>query len=492
MARDREFILSRNLEIELKLDVEPSARDRLQSSALLSGASSEHDHLKASYFDTPDLAVHRAGFSLRIRKEGRRRVQTVKSETGVHAGLFTRSEWEKAVKRKRLRADEIDGPLAKVLDETALNGLRKMFVTDIGRTRRLIHHGDMSAELVVDEGDVRTDAARTSLMEVELELIEGPPQSLFEFARRLDEDVPVRVGVLSKAERGYRLIEGSADGSLKAEPILLDPAGEVGEAFVMIAQSCIRQFRRNEDLLREHDGADALHQARVGIRRLRSAFSLFKPLIGRDERAELLKLELRELGAVLGVVRNLDVLIPRLKDGHVAQLSEERHKAMAHLRARLSSSRTRLLMLDLIEWLTVGQWQADPANAKLRRAPVLDFANDLLEARRRRLKRRGKGLASLDDDDRHQVRIEAKKLRYATEFFASLYPTKRRKTFLTALEDMQDCLGELNDLATAPQVLESLGLAGALPATGQHERARLLDRSQDAFDALIATKRFWR
>ena len=99
----------------------------------------------------------------------------------------------------------------------------------------------------------------------------------------------------------------------------------------------------------------------------------------------------------------------------------------------LASPRARRLMLDLAEWLTLGA-SGQPADQ-----PVLAFATGRLRRLRKRLKHDGAAFAGLADDDRHQVRIEAKKLRYATEFFTSLFPGKpasaRLKRFRDALEE---------------------------------------------------------
>lgn len=149
-------------------------------------------------------------------------------------------------------------------------------------------------------------------------------------------------------------------------------------------------------------------------------------------------------------------------------------------------------MIDLAEWLALGDWRMRPADAILLRSNVEDFACELLEAHRKQLRRRGAGLATLEDAERHKVRITAKKLRYATGFFGALHREKnarRYKAFLGALEDPQDRLGALNDLAIRPAVLAKLGIGDKPPEAG--ERADLLDRAENAFRAWKATERFW-
>ncbi len=290
----------------------------------------------------------------------------------------------------------------------------------------------------------------------------------------------------------------SPTAAVKAEPIVLDREGDAADAFRIIARACMRQFLLNEALL-EHGDVEALHQARVGLRRLRSAFSIHAPLLVGDRRAALLSAELRWLAAELGEVRNLDVLIARCGGDVRDRLAAARDQAFDHARAELAGARTRLLMTDLAEWLAAGAWWTEPVYPARLHRPVIGFAADLLDARFDRLARRGgvqgKGLARLDRAHRHKERIAAKKLRYAAEFFASLYvgdkARRRYRRFLKALDALQEVLGELNDLAVGPDVLARLGIDATLPGTSAHRRKRLLDRAGDSYDALMRAGRFW-
>ncbi len=485
------------LEIELKLEVAPEDRDRLDALTPFADDPGETDHLVSTYFDTPDLDLHDAGYSLRIRRKGKRRIQTVKASGEAAVGLFVRPEWERAVDGDQPVLDETSGPLAQVLGEEAIGRLAPLFVTDVRRTARAVTTEGARIEFAIDHGEVRAGERRAPLCEIELELEGGPAQALFDLARKLDADVPLRLGVRSKSERGYDLAAGDVPQSVKAEPVRLDPGDDAGAAFQAIARSCIRQFRLNEALLLDTGRAEALHQARVGLRRLRSAFSLHKQLMAGDGRVQRLKEELRWLAAELGELRNIDVLIPRVEAEAVRErLVEQRGHILDHVRAALMSPRARLLMIDLAEWLALGDWRTQPADSDLLHRPAGMFASDVLDQHRKRLKRRGRGLADRDDEHRHRARIEAKKLRYASEFFGGLYADKRsqrrRKAFLHALAALQDHLGELNDHVTGPEVLARLGLEAGLPQIGPHERARLLDKAEDAYETLLDVKRFWR
>ena len=444
-------------EIELKLVLDARAATALKTADLLP-ADSRTATLRALYFDTADHRLAQAGLSLRIRRSGRTRIQTVKADGGQAAGLFARTEWERTVKTDVPVIDDAT-PIPALLggDMTAVAPL---FAVEVTRTTWDIVDGDTRIELVLDQGRVIAGARKASLCEIELELIAGAPAALFRFARRIAERVPVRLGVMSKSERGYRLA-GPEVRSVKAGPLLLAEDLTAGAAFQRIATAGLRHYRLNETILLETGGVEALHQARVALRRVRSALRIFGAVV-RDATGVALGRDLRWLTAELGAVRDLDVLLARVRPGA--------------LHDRLTAAR---------------------AEARLR--PARDHAVDVLDRFRRKVKRGGRDLADTDDETRHRVRKDAKALRYASEFFATLFPEKRARRrharFVAALEEVQDALGTLNDRAAVPVLLKTLGLeedgeASALLASKGRKRA--LRTAAGAWETLVDAKRFWR
>ncbi|WP_280524704.1 CHAD domain-containing protein [Rhizobium grahamii] len=122
----------------------------------------------------------------------------------------------------------------------------------------------------------------------------------------------------------------------------------------------------------------------------------------------------------------------------------------------------------------------------------------MLEKQRKRLKKDGSSLVTKNDEQRHEVHKDAKKFRYASEFFTSLFDDKRgarrHKKFSIAMEALQDQLGALNDLATGPEVLEKHGLADhpAKASVVSHaQKSALVEKAQAAVDEVLDTKRFW-
>jgi triphosphatase len=485
----------RDMEIELKLEATSVDLDMLAAAPLLAGVSIEETRQVSTYFDAPGLPLRAAGFSLRIRRIGDRHVQTVKAESVTSAGLFARPEWERDVVDDRSVTDESAGPLTSLFPAETLEALSPVFTISVIRRTALIDHEGSSIELVLDVGEIQAGHRTEAIAEAELELKSGRADALFSFARAMNDVVPLHLGVLAKSERGYRLARGGGKKAIKAEDPAVSGDLTTAEAFQRIAGSCLRQFRLNEAILARTDRVEALHQARVALRRLRSALSIFRPVL-RDARFDHFRDELRWLAAALGEARDIDVLIGRGGDYDMETLRTARDASYVAVHAALASARARSLMIDLSEWIAIGGWRMEAIDSALPGRPAAPFAAETLDRLRRRLRRRGRDLGKLSDDQRHQVRILAKKMRYAAGFFAGLFPGKkplrRAGRFLAALAELQEHLGDLNDLAHGDVVLGRLGLADSAAPQPPGRRRTLIAAAADAHEVFADAKPFWR
>ena len=470
-------------EIELKLDLSASSVALLENSNVL--AAGRQARLVSTYFDTPGLRLHKEGLVLRIRRNGRRLVQTVKRREGAAAGLFSRGEWEFPVHGL---VPVVDGrtPLAAALGSHA-GMLRAIFEVEVNRTSKVVREGASRIEVVLDQGQARALDRSFEISELELELLSGDPRDLFALARRIEHVAPLRIGVLSKSDRGFRLI-GPLGAAVKEGKVSLDCDCTPGEACAAIVADCLRHYRANETLLVGDRSSEALHQARVALRRLRSAHAVFAPLL-RDPQSARLDLSVRRLSRVLGAARDLDVVWGGGSEEARELLGPRREQAWKAVATAIGGAAVRHLFLDLTEWVQFGEWRASPATAELRQMPLRRFAATALDRRLRQVRRHGHHLTELPDDSRHALRKDAKKLRYAVEFFASLYSAggerKHRHRFLTALERLQEHLGGLND-----QVVEQALLGVAAPDY-ETEHAHLLEKASHARHRLLDSKPFW-
>jgi len=482
-------------EVELKLVLDAAAADAFAGSDVFDGPARTRQ-MHAVYFDTPDLALSQGCVSLRIRQSGDTRTQTIKVADAKAAGLFARPEWEMEVADMTPVIDDRT-PIPTLLGDEA-GTVAPIFTVAVERLTWIVDSGEASIELVLDRGYVSAGDRQSPVCELELELKRGEPGALFALAKTIAAHFPVRLGVLTKSERGYDLLR-PVSKAFKAERVALSRTASAADAFEAIAGSCIRQYRLNETILLDQADAEALHQARVSLRRLRSAFSIFKSLLDSDE-VRHFNSEVRWLGSVLGEARDLDVLLAKAPPG--ASLFQELNRACdaayAAVDTALGSDRVRALMLDLTEWLVCGAWRTAPSMLDARNTPARQFAAETLHEQLRRVSKRGRSLATQADEERHEVRKTAKRLRYGVEFLGSLFPGKKRARrygkFMRSLEKLQDQLGALNDMATAPMVLDRLGLRDdpdAKSLLAHRKKSKIIDAADEAYDDLVDRKTFW-
>lgn len=518
----------RQREIELKLELDPGDVARIQEHPALRRAATgpaQIQHLRSVYFDTPDLALAREGISLRLRSgAGEPQIQTVKWSETESGGFYERGELEQPVEGDRPDVAALPDPTLRARILRALGGsaLEPVFETDMRRTHREMREGADAWSIDLDEGEVRAGSARERICELELELVEGDASRLYELGLELAQSFDLWPGTRSKAERGYALRSGEKIEPVKAEPIDLAEDATLDVALRKIARSCLAQIGGNAEGAFRGDDAESVHQMRVGVRRMRSLFSVFRDVLP-DEPTDLLQDHLRWLARELGAMRDLDVFVDELlasifalrgedkafdvfRDGAEALREEQRQK----LREVLRSRRYTRLVLELGHWIERAAWRQQPLSERsallFQRADA--FAQDALGRLHRKSERLGREAIGGPPVARHELRITLKKLRYVADFFRSLYPRRDAKRYLKRLEKIQDLLGSLNDVATASRVLEDLtqrlDSAAASGAAGGHARAagfvegfasrrdeRALDELAERWERFTRTHPFW-
>jgi len=484
-------------EIELKFLCEAHDLDKVLAAA--PSGTDETRGLASVYFDTAAGDLRAKGVSLRVRRVGERRVQTLKQGEGL-----SREEHEAEISGDL--PDPLLGPLKKLLPSRDLRTLEPAFEVAVKRRQRLFEHGAATIELALDEGEVRAGDRSAPISEVELELKAGDPTALFAVARDLAAAAPLYLSFESKAAQGAALLAGTRLSARHSTPVTLPRRASAADAFQATARQALAQITANAALLREAPGAEPVHQLRVGVRRLRSALSTFSPLFARAE-ARRLKAELGWLAKSCDAARNLEVFATETlaqfqptTPGLAAlakAVDRARAKALASAAQAASSERFRRLMIEAAAWIETGPWLK--ARRKARLEPVADFAARRLQQRLRKMLKAGGDLAALDDEGRHHVRIAAKKLRYSTHALGEPFPPKAVLEFVRRLKDLQDELGALNDMATAGSLIAGLRLtpeaalaAGAVAASLEARKPRLIGRAAKALDKLSEAPPFWR
>ncbi|MFZ0267191.1 CHAD domain-containing protein [Caulobacter sp.] len=513
-------------EIELKFLIAPEASNAIL--ARLEGREAVRQ-LDATYFDTVDYALRKAGYGLRIRDGENGRKQTLKSASS--GGVFARGEWESAVAGPEPDRDLLaKTPAAKVINGAALT---PVFATKVRRVTRMIERDGATIEAALDQGELPAADRRAAVSELELELKAGAPRVLFDLARDLAAHAPLRLSLVSKAERGYALALDEVDGPRPDVP--LDPGSTTGEALQALGRTALCRLCAAAESLHARPGPERLHRLRVSARRFRSLLSTFKALADAPD-ARHVKAELKWLADELGAARNLDVFIADVwrpaaetqtaqdqtgqdqvgQDPSASAQDEVRAlaafgkallvaqtDAYAKADAAVDSARFRALAIDAAAWLEAGAWTTAKDQEERRDKPAAAFAAKALDKRRRRIRKDGRDLAGLSPEDRHHLRIRGKKLRYAVEDLGGLFPDhpKRLAGFVEATKALQDALGVLNDLAVREALARDVAMAcedpeaafaaGRLTAGGPEREAELLVEAQGAYVTFVEAKRFW-
>ena len=270
-------------------------------------------------------------------------------------------------------------------------------------------------------------------------------------------------------------------------------------------------------------GDRPVHQMRVAIRRLRSALLVFRDAIAGSLDAEADAL--RTLASTLGAARDRDVFLSETAPAIEAALppgeSLARLRALAEsaraeayqaLRGSLADDLTRHLLARLAlapfrhPWAAANHADAaDPDRAPVNHLALSRIAPALVERRFRRLVRKRRSLDGLSSETLHDVRKDAKKLRYTLEFLGEALPHRATRKLVKRLASLQEALGAINDSATGTTLLGRLAPDAATGDGGVHEReagivvgwlAAEAARRRDTVDALWSavrrTDRFWR
>src|SRR5262245_35855968 len=505
-------------EIELKLTLPPQAARRLAGHRLLRGRSRSRRRLYAVYFDTPALDLWRQGIALRVRREGKRWVQTVKGGGSAQGGLHQRTEMESEVAGprpdlSRLREREVGGAFASARLRAQL---APVFVTEFFRSSRVLDlDGETRVEASVDQGAIRSGKRAEPLSELELELKGGSPHHLYELALKLAEDVPLSIEDRSKAERGYALARDERAAPVKARPAMLDRGMSVNDAFKAVMWASLAHLKANERGMLEGRDPEFLHQMRVALRRLRSAVSVFAPPLPEPVIAPV-RNDLRWLATSLGPARDWDVFVtetlPPIEaefgvHGGLADFSARcdrlRRAAGGRARRAVRSARYRRLALSTAAWLASEGWlsELDPAVAGALQAAVGEVAAAVLVRRYRQVRKKGRKLDALSAVERHRLPIAGQNFRYAADFFAGLYEPGAAQQALKRLARLQDVLGAMNDAATVAILMASafdgargwrvLEAKGILLGWSRGRAATLRRELRSAWKEFRSAEKFW-
>jgi inorganic triphosphatase YgiF len=437
--------------------------------------------LTSVYYDTADQQLKRQGLTLRVRQRNQHYVQTVKSTNGAGLLPAVREEWEDAIAGARpdLRAPNSSAHLPGTLAE---GDLRPLFVTTIRRAViALKPDATTEIEAAIDEGAVETAESRRGepICEIELEHKLGDPAAIYDIGLKLLEVAPLRLEMRSKAERGFDLLDAveREPQAVHAPPIALDPEMTVEAVLQAFGCESLGLVLRNEPAVLAGI-AEGLHQMRVALRRLRAVLNTFKRMLP-GEQYRSVSGELRWLARALGPARNWDVFAASIlapvtsallgaedREGLSRAAECQRLRAHQEAEAAIRSVRYTTALLKVLRWLVARDWRDQPVSkhSVLLMTPIGTVASRLIARRHKEVRSAIRDFAALDMEQRHQVRIAIKKLRYTVDLFDPLFPADAVSAFLRLLKPLQDRLGEANDVRVASDLITELRAADDVPA----------------------------
>lgn len=257
--------------------------------------------------------------------------------------------------------------------------------------------------------------------------------------------------------------------AVKAKALKLRAGSSVEQGFAQIAANCLTQIRGNRAGLVGSDEPEFVHQMRVGLRRLRSALSLFKPWIALPDAHAL---EIAWLGQALGAARDAEVLagttladllrtgagadtLLDLQQAAAVEAQRQRREAVA----AVDSVRYQRLTEQLAHWLKTKGWRATSSRPEGLSTPLASASKQLLRRRLQKVRVQTLVLQTqASAEHRHALRIAVKKLRYASEFLCT-FASAKATTRLARMSALQDLLGQLNDAEVAQARLRDLARA---------------------------------
>ena len=546
-------------EQELKLHIPHSARAGVERE--LRRGNVTRVHLRALYFDTPGRELVKARVALRLRQEGRQWVQTLKMP-GEH--VLSRVEINHDRPGPVLDLSVYAGTVAESAIRAMTQPLGVCYETDVVRILRKVRTRHGSVEIAFDTGCLRAGKLELPISEIEFELLSGKLEAVFDLGRKWQRNHGLILDARSKSERGDQLAllaqklssienqpentQSSARAAAIAQfwsprgtvPITLSADMTREQALATATLECIDQITRNAAILAEVDtanvckagNAEHTHQLRVGIRRLRSVWSLFNGITPLPP-VEL-RVAIKKHFSLLGGTRDDDVLnetiLPVLRAAGQPPLVIDHQDAPCEpLNPVAASVEFQAWLLSVLECALIparnseaASPHAGPEEKKSSGDDAVGSATGPIDAHiiglqpykqprdltlkqaligklrkwHRQVLRDGLRFSELDIEPRHALRKRAKKLRYALQFSEALLPAARLKNYRKQLSAVQDILGEMNDLAVARERFVALRdtQPSAWFACGwiTSRLDALVTDASEAFKQLEKSEKFWR
>ncbi len=357
-------------ETEIKLKASAVTIQQLMADAGLSQHLQQGWQVKPLlnlYFDTSDFALANAKVALRIRQDGDEYIQTLKTKGNSLAGLSERNEWDWDISNEQLKLELLtDSCWPDELQQLDKQQLQGIFRTDFTR-----HFGVYASaqqmqskiEIALDQGQVKSDTGSEEIGEVELELLSGNGRDLLVLALELAQRFPLMPCDLSKAERGYRLLQADKyrlrlpANKLQAEQSLDSAVAQLVTELLASSQLLAEQYLHSANW-------KLLVSWITQLRNLRALLSSLGQVVPRQSSQHLRQA--------------LDELLEAWRPHLLATEQQQREQAHVAFVAEMQQCRWGVFSLQLALWLYDSQWQQSRSN-KAQRVAALDVQRWLMK-----------------------------------------------------------------------------------------------------------------
>ncbi len=474
-------------QVTLEFALDPEAAQRLPRHGAIATARAGRTRSLAEeliWLDTADGTLAAEGLALESARRGPRRLLRAMPAPG--------GPW-------------FPGQPAEELETPAEEAATLVPIAAFSGRRSVMTLGEVEASLLT--GKLRAVAAETPVARLTLR---GPAAAVLARAAALADLHPLPP-VASLAEEGRALARGEQPRPRRRGPPVLAGAATVEAALLAALGHLLQVMLGHAPGCRLGAGPEGVHQTRVALRRLRSVLKSFGAAAACPEVKEFDQ-GLRALATALGPARDWDVflagtgaaaaeaiggdrrLLALLKAGEA-----RRQEAYGALRRMLDGPAFPRLVLAGLGLMLLRPWRAGPPEqAALLDQPLADFAGGLLDKRWHRLRKRGEDIDEHGAEALHEVRLDAKRLRYAAELFAPLWPGKPARRFLRRLAALQEELGLANDVTVARGLVGSLGggvpawAVGAMEGFAAARTGGARRHALEAWEELMGADPFWR
>lgn len=492
-------------EVELKLAFsDPGVWDKIDEDPIVRKKSipmsGQMEGLESIYFDTPSQLLRQEGLAYRIRRQGEDWIATIKDEGTSQGGLHQRQEWSVSVEGPVPDLQVFSGTpvwpaLEKILGQESLQEL--FFTRFLRKSFDLITPGGGVVELAADLGEIIAGEKTLPIQEIELELKKGDVADVLKLGCDLAKRYALMPHSHSKYHRGL-ILAGLPTDKRKKKEEQVDPKERADRALGQVLTNHLHgALKALEDFLAAPEEIENLHQYRVRLRRLRSLLSFCRPLLKRKGHNKA-RQNLRKLGLDVGPLRELDVMLERLKKKSGAEESaglnsplEEvvlqiRNHQRREVLSRISGGRHTRVLLRLWSWLCSEPWKRGAQDDT-----VGEFVSKRLKNWFRGMYKEGEGEDFQDSYTVHELRIKGKKLRYALEQFKNIGSWESVE-LINSLKDLQDLLGTYNDIHRNEEIIRGILSGGAGYEIQEEAQIFLQAESQELAEYIKKLKSAWR